>query len=222
MVINDSILVDPPPDVTHSLRKIKIDPSSIKIILITHFHADHFFGMPFLILELLSLRPQAPERVKLIAPSTAREKIRALMSLAYENLVRDNPAIFDILDIQHFQDRAAIKINGLSIVPFIVQHNNLEAYAFKINDGSKILSFTGDTGMCPQLEELVRDADLLITEMSNLEGASPDHLNYQDVRTLKRLMANDKEKVVIATHLGDQVPQCKDIIFANDYDQYEF
>lgn len=221
-VINDAILVDPPPDVTHSLRKVKIDPLSIKTILVTHFHADHFFGIPFLLLELFSLRQQSPERVKLLAPSMAEQKISALMTLAYENVVRENPAIFDMLDIQHFQDRIKIKTNGLSIVPFLVQHNNLEAYALKINDGFKILSFTGDTGMCPQLEELVRNADLLITEMSNIESSSPDHLNYNDVICLKKLMEKQKDKIVIATHIGGKTPICKDIIFANDYDKYEF
>ena len=219
-VINDSILVDPPPDVTHSLRTVQIDPASIKTILITHFHADHYFGMPFLLLELFYFRPGCSDTVKLVAPSKANEKIATLMSLAYEDVVRDTPEILDILDIHHFQDQSEIIINGVSIIPYLVNHNNIEAYALKLNDGIKVLSFTGDTGMCSQLKELVYDADLLIAEMSNIENTSPDHLNYQDIITLKDVMGSNK--IVIATHIRDKAPDCKEIIFANDYDKYEF
>ena len=51
VLIDDRILVDAPPTVVPQMREHGICPSSITDLLITHWHGDHTFGVPFLLLE---------------------------------------------------------------------------------------------------------------------------------------------------------------------------
>lgn len=220
-LINDTILVDPPPDATHSLRVLKIEPISIESVIISHFHADHYFGMPFLILELFYFRPSNSPKVQVLAPIGAKEKIKSLMRLAYEDVVRDNPEIMDILDFIEILPLSEIEINSIKITPYPVLHNNIEAYGFRFQFNDLIMSFTGDTGMCAQLYEIVKDSDVLLSEMSNIDRESPYHLNLEEVRKLAGFLRLSKLKRVIATHLRDITPDAKDIQFAQDFETIE-
>ena len=48
-LIDDKILIDVPNGTCKTLKNIGIEPSKIDNILITHFHGDHFFDMPFVL-----------------------------------------------------------------------------------------------------------------------------------------------------------------------------
>ena len=51
VLIDGKILVDAPPSVLPQLRRVGTSPGQIEHLLFTHWHADHMFGFPFLILE---------------------------------------------------------------------------------------------------------------------------------------------------------------------------
>ena len=51
VLVDDCVLVDAPPTVLAQLRRCGTSPSVLKHVLITHWHADHTFGFPFLLLE---------------------------------------------------------------------------------------------------------------------------------------------------------------------------
>jgi ribonuclease BN (tRNA processing enzyme) len=46
-----NFLIDCGATVLPALKRNKIDPGNIDIIVITHFHGDHYGGLPFLLLE---------------------------------------------------------------------------------------------------------------------------------------------------------------------------
>src|SRR5215211_769702 len=48
-LIGDRVLVEPSPAVLPNLRKAGINPRAIDVVFISHFHADHTFGWPFLL-----------------------------------------------------------------------------------------------------------------------------------------------------------------------------
>ena len=51
VLIDEHILVDAPPTIVPQLRRAGVQPSDICDLLITHWHGDHTFGLPFLLLE---------------------------------------------------------------------------------------------------------------------------------------------------------------------------
>ena len=50
-LIDSKILIDCPPTVIPQLIRGNCLPSELKHLLITHWHADHTFGLPFLLLN---------------------------------------------------------------------------------------------------------------------------------------------------------------------------
>lgn len=46
-MIDDDILIDVPNGMCKNLFRMGINPRLIKNVLITHFHGDHYFDMPF-------------------------------------------------------------------------------------------------------------------------------------------------------------------------------
>jgi len=50
-LLDSTVLVDAPPTVLVQLRRAGVSPADIEHLLFTHWHADHTFGFPFLLLE---------------------------------------------------------------------------------------------------------------------------------------------------------------------------
>ena len=62
-LIDGCILIDAPPTLLPQLRRAAISPAEIEHLLFTHWHADHIFGFPFLILERQHVSDAAGERI---------------------------------------------------------------------------------------------------------------------------------------------------------------
>lgn len=69
-------LVDVPPDILQSLAREKVKPASLRTIILTHFHGDHCFGLPFLLFAMH--RDGAPAPL-FIGPEGLRDRVRSLM-----------------------------------------------------------------------------------------------------------------------------------------------
>ena len=50
-LLDRKVMIDSPPTLLTQLRRYSIQPSEIDHLLFTHWHADHMFGFPFLMLE---------------------------------------------------------------------------------------------------------------------------------------------------------------------------
>src|SRR3990172_6172094 len=50
-LLNGRYLFDCGPTLLQQLRRADVSPNDIEVVLISHFHADHFFGLPFLFLD---------------------------------------------------------------------------------------------------------------------------------------------------------------------------
>src|SRR5690349_8297477 len=50
VLLDKRYLFDCGPTVLQQLQKLDVSPNDIEVVFISHFHADHFFGLPFLML----------------------------------------------------------------------------------------------------------------------------------------------------------------------------
>lgn len=65
------------------LRGIEVD--DIDTVVLSHFHGDHYGGVPFLLLDAMSTR--RTKKISIISPPGGKEKVGALLDLLYPGTV---------------------------------------------------------------------------------------------------------------------------------------
>jgi len=86
ILVNESIMLDAGPGALLSLKRLHKDTARISHIFLSHFHADHCFGLPFLLLEWMFIaKTEAPLAV--IGPAGVAERVHTIMELAYPEIM---------------------------------------------------------------------------------------------------------------------------------------
>ncbi|HZW58367.1 MAG TPA: MBL fold metallo-hydrolase [Nitrososphaerales archaeon] len=173
--VNDNpVLVDAGPGVNYQLRKAGLRPGEIKQLFLTHFHADHFYGYPWLLYEPIVAETDFERGVlKFYGPPGARRKLRALND-AFEPGI-DIAAIAGYGTIEKYFEPEVTEIYngwtldleaGCKVRACLGDHGEckLPCFCFRFETGSKSIVFTGDTVGCENLIELARGADVLVHE----------------------------------------------------------
>lgn len=140
-------------------------------IWISHFHGDHFLGVPLMLLRFWE--EGRSKALSILGPRGVEDKIWAAFELAYPG----------------FRERIAFPVSFLDITPdmhgeflglrWSVAANAHSASApcmsLRLEYGGKSVVYSGDGRSTAATERLARDADLLIHEAYDLDGETPGH-----------------------------------------------
>ncbi len=176
-VVDGRLLLDCGPGVLAKLRERDPWPS-VEAIAITHLHLDHWGDLiPWVWGTLFG--PGQGTRPALWLPPGSREALRPILArLGSEDMFEQ---AFDVAEYEAGRPFEAVA--GLSVRALTVCHYDIDAYGFRV-EGDRILAYSGDTGPCPALVELARDADLFICEATlesgTDEGALRGHLSTSE------------------------------------------
>lgn len=190
-LVNNNIMVDFPQGTMKILKKNNLN-EQIKYIFITHTHADHFFDLPFIILDFY----QRKQKLNIVICKKDRKKVLKLLKLGFPGL------FYEFLlnkTINFIDNKRPIKIDNLTISSYKTVHGvmkNCFGYIFKYND--KKLVFTGDTTICDNLLDNIKDADYLICDVTNKIGNN-FHLGVDDI---KQFLNEYKNLKIIPSHMG--------------------
>ncbi len=86
----------------------------------------------------------------------------------------------DTFTISEYVDGKTFRAAGFEVTPIRVPHYTIEAYAFRVTDGSAVLGYSGDSGPSDALIEVARNADLFLCE-ATLHDDEPEprgHLSF--------------------------------------------
>lgn len=198
---NDSgILVDAGfsrKEIIRRLVQLNLDPSLIKIILVTHEHGDHTQGC-----RVLSDHLRVPVCV------SAR---------TYEYLLKDRGEKWERVRI--FSPGSTFEYEGFNISPFAVQHDAVEPVGFVLSRNGIKVGIATDLGC---VNELVRhrlyDCDVLVLEsnydldlLRDSERALAlkrrimgrhGHLDNRDAMTALAELVTARTKAIFLTHIS--------------------
>lgn len=143
-----------------------VDPLTVDAVLLTHLHPDHCADFAALTV-MRRYHPALPydptdHRLPVFAPKEAPSRLAALYAPSVAELSGT-----DLSDVYEFLPPPA---ESVRIGPFEVQATQMvhvcESWGFRIAAEGRVLAYTGDTGPCPALPDLARDADVLLSEAS--------------------------------------------------------
>jgi ribonuclease BN (tRNA processing enzyme) len=182
------------------LARLGIARDAIDTILITHFHGDHFGGVPYFILASHFARRAAP--LTLAGPPGIEGWYLRALDAAFEHFSEIKLG-FDLRMVT-LPPSVATDVGALRVTPFPVVHGNSGGpfYGYRIAVENRVIGFSGDTEWTDTLVDVARGADLFITECYAYDKPIRYHLNFKTLsQNLPRLTA----KKLILTHMSDEM-----------------
>ena len=221
VLVDGRLLFDCGPTVLQQLRRAGVPSDAIDAVFISHFHGDHFFGLPFLFLD--AWHAGRSKDLTIVGPPGIEARSEQLMGLAYPSLPAKAPFQRRYQEVADAGDAAAA---GAFFSAASVQHvPSLECFAYRVELGGRSLVYSGDTTLCSGLLSLVPDADVVVMECS-CAGESV-HLSAEGVAAVAR-QASPAAKLVL-THLDghdhpliDGLLQDGRLILASDLARFSF
>jgi len=180
------------------LKSRGIDRDAIDAILVSHFHGDHFGGIPYFVLDAHFGRRARP-LVIAGPPGIEAWYVRALEA-AFEHFSTIKLAF--ALELVVLPERAATTLGPLRVTPYPVVHGNSGGpfYAYRIEVEGRIIAYSGDTEWTDTLVEVAHGADLFVTECYAYDKPIRYHLNLKSIEdNLARLRA----KRLVLTHMSE-------------------
>lgn len=200
-LIDNRIIVDVPNGIVKHMRRNDVLINKLNLILITHFHGDHFFDLPFLFLEL-GMKEKKDYETTILIPKNGQKLITKLFEIAFPEdyrrvLYNCNLKFVEISDgFKYFYNEYLIRV-------YSMKHGDIDAYGYTVEYHSKTVGFSGDTGECPGVIKLINNSDLCFIDTS-FEKSSKNHLGFD-------FYINNQikfpKKTIIPTHMSERVKE---------------
>lgn len=217
---NDRYLFDAPPTLLPHLKRLGRSPSDLSVVFISHFHGDHFMGLPFLFLDYLYTSPRQHD-LYLVGPPGTEAFVEDFMDRCFPNLSRAESGYRRIyIEADPLREQAAA---GLAFRALAMQHSQgqLQCFGYKLALGGKTLAYTGDSEYCDAVYQLAEGADVLVLDCTYIDRG-PEHMGLSDVREVRKRVS--PQTAFILTHLEQEpeVAGLDNVIVAQDFATYRF
>jgi ribonuclease BN (tRNA processing enzyme) len=184
-----------------AMNRLAISRNEIDTIFISHFHADHFAGLPFLILEAnYVLKRERP--LTIVGPPNLKTRFAAVME-------SDFPGTKSVelrfpLTLTELEIGARTDLGPIRVTAFHVQHDDRAGpcLGFRFEAEGKIIGFSGDTEWTGAVIDIGRRADLFICEAYTRDKPVATHMALS---ALEKHLGDIRPKRLILTHMSNDM-----------------
>ena len=183
-----------------ALKRLEIDRDAIDLILITHFHGDHFAGLPFFLLDAQFSRRIRP--LVIAGPEGIETKLPEVMEVMFEHSSQTKQR-FD-LAVVTLAPQARRSFGEVTVTPYPVVHGESGGpfLAYRIEAEGRVVSYSADTERTDALIPAAQGADLFITEAYTYDKMVRNHLS---LKTLEAHLPAINARRVLLTHMSDDM-----------------
>jgi ribonuclease BN (tRNA processing enzyme) len=183
-----------------ALKRLGIARDGIDLILITHFHGDHFGGLPFLLLDAQFTRRSRP--LVIAGPDGIEAKLANLMETLFEHSSKTKQR-FD-LSVVALTPGQRRTFGDVSVTPYPVVHGESGGpfLAYRVEAEGRTITYSADTEWTETLIPAARGADLFIAEAYYYDKLVKNHLS---LKTLEAHLPEIGAGRLILTHMSDDM-----------------
>ena len=204
-VMDESVLVEPAPTALPHLRRCGIPVEAIEVIVVSHFHADHCFGWPFLLQAAAD--GGGGRTIYVVGPPGIEAHLAQMNEAGAVGSVTERAhADLDLRFVEvdgSWQQAGPLRFRAVEVVH--VPYLRCFGYLFDRDKGSQIIGYSGDTTPCAGLDELARGAQALVLECNGRHTPPGTPTSHMDEESVRALQAAHPGVHLVLTHLGEQV-----------------
>ena len=173
----------------------------LDLVAITHGHFDHMGGIHSLLGFLRMMKRS--EKLHILLPVDCIEAIESVKGFrnAYKESLPFEFWYHELTDGTEF-DTDFFRVNATEVQHFGMENTTdqdklMPALGYRVRVGDTCIAYSGDTRMCPGVEDVVRDADFAIIEATRKETPESKmrvHLSEEEAKILGKLA---KEHILI-------------------------
>ncbi len=194
-----NLLVDCGDGISKAILKQNIDFNSIDSILISHFHADHYSGLPSLITQMKLLSRK--NDLTIFVHSSEKDFLKDLILHSYLFNERMN---FNLNIVSFDEEKEVLLSNDFKFTSKLNSHldkykkydqKNILCFtslSFLFKDDENSIIFSGDIGSENDLYLFNEKVDWFITETTHLK-----------INNIIKLLDKNQSTKLILTHIGD-------------------
>ena len=195
-----NLLIDCGASSLPALKRLGIAREAIDLILITHFHGDHFGGLPFLLLDAQFTRRSRP--LVIAGPVGIETRLANLTEALFEHSSKTKQR-FD-LSVIALEPEQSRTFGEVKVTPYPVVHGESGGpfLAYRIEAEGRVIAYSADTEWTDMLIPAARGADLFIAEAYYYDKIVKNHLS---LKTLEAHLPEINAKKLVLTHMSDDM-----------------
>ena len=192
--IQDSvnIFIDPGPGAIMRMKEVKIDPTIIDLLLVSHCHPDHYTDVDVLIEAMTKGCTQ--KRGTIIASQSVIEGTEGFQPQASNYHLSHLENVFVAKPKENFS------VGTLNITATPTIHTDPSGVGFKIHTKNGTITYTSDTSVNDDIIDSYTDSRLLILALTTPRGIKlHHHLSPEDAVSILKKVPPEK---ALLTHFG--------------------
>jgi ribonuclease BN (tRNA processing enzyme) len=195
-----NLLIDCGASSLPALKRLGIAREAIDLVLITHFHGDHFAGLPFLLLDAQFTRRTRP--LVIAGPEGIEARLTQVMEALFENSSKTRQR-FE-LSVVALKPEETRSFGAVDVTPYPVVHGESGGpfLGYRVAAEGRVIAYSADTEWTETLIPLGRDADLFIAEAYYYDKVVKNHLS---LKTLEAHLPAIHPKRLVLTHMSDDM-----------------
>ena len=175
-----TLLLDCGFSVPHRFFALCANPDMLDMVWVSHFHGDHFLGLPLLLLRFWEMGRARP--LHFIGQPELEEKVLAGLELAYPGFSKRLQFPLQFHVISPDQDQQVMEFQFKVAQSEHSQRN----YGLRVTVNDKSLYYSGDGRPTETNQVLMQDCDLVIHEAFTLQDHVPGHSSITTCREIAR------------------------------------